>query len=68
MKPLVAVIAQLCPSSGTRTPLNQYLVEGLNLRPFLQNVYKSLLRNQEAFFMIRLGMSVGAGCNSFHIQ
>jgi hypothetical protein len=40
MKPLVAVIAQLCPSSGTRTPLNQYIVEGLNFRPFLQNVYR----------------------------
>ena len=32
-------IAQLCPTSGTRTQFNQDFGTGLILRPFLQNVY-----------------------------
>ena len=36
-------IARRYPTSGTRTPLNQYFGEGLNLQPFLKNVYKEAL-------------------------
>ena len=35
----VVRIARLCLTSGTRTKFNQDLGAGLNLRPFLQNVY-----------------------------
>ena len=47
-------IAMLCSTSGTMNLFNQDFGEGWsNLRPFLQNVYKeSLLRNQEAFFIL----------------
>jgi len=33
-KRYTAVIAQLCPTSGTRTPVNQYLGEGFKPSTF----------------------------------
>jgi hypothetical protein len=52
-KRYTAVIAQLCPTSGTRTPVNQYLGEGFKPSTFspvglLRNPLKETL---EGFFV-----------------
>jgi len=49
-KPYSVGIAQLCPTSGTRTQFNQDFGTGLILRPFLQNVYKESLDTQRQGF------------------
>jgi len=47
----VAVIAQLCPTSGTRTPVNQYLGEGFKPSTFsLERLQGKPLEKSRDFF------------------
>jgi hypothetical protein len=54
-KRYTAVIAQLCPTSGTRTPVNQYLGEGFKPSTFSPECLqgKALMHSIRAFFMAK---------------